>query len=172
MALDDALVFEALIVPHRSLSRGGVMALIGAVMVFSTAVALRFWLLGAWPVVAFSLFEVPLVVVFLTLNMRQARASELIMLNTATLTVIRTDPAGRRKQISLPTAWLHVDLDGQRGIPRVVVSSHGRRCEVGGFLNEANRMSLFEALREALYGVRNPRFDNPHVFASDPGPDQ
>jgi len=158
-----APVFEALIVPHRSLTRKGVLTVIGILMAFSAAVALRFLLLGAWPVAAFSLLEVPLIGVMLAINIRRARASELIMLNTEAITVIRTDPSGRRNQVSLPSAWLRVQLDAGRGLPRVVLRSHGRDCEVGTFLHEPDRLSLFNALRDAIHGVRNPRFDNPQL---------
>ena len=163
MSRSQAPVFEALIVPYRSLTRKGVFTVVAALMVLSGAVALRFLLLGAWPVAAFSLLEVPLVGLLLTINLRRARASELIMLNPEELIVIRTDPAGRRKQISLPSPWLRVDLDAGQGIPRVVLRSHGRHCEVGAFLHEPNKLSLFEALSEAVQGVRNPRFDNPQL---------
>ena len=158
-----APVFEALIVPHRSLTRRGVMTVVIVLTVFSTAVALRFLLLGAWPVAAFSLLEVPLVGGLLAVNMRRARASELIMLNAEEITVIQTDPAGRRKQVSLPSAWLRVQLDAGRGIPRVMLLSHGRDCEIGAFLHEPDRLSLFDALRDAVHGIRNPRFDNPQL---------
>ncbi|WP_256367314.1 DUF2244 domain-containing protein [Acidisphaera sp. S103] len=163
MVPPHAPVFEALIVPHRSLTRKGVMTVIAVLTVFSAAVALRFLLLGAWPVAAFSLLEIPLVCGLLAVNVRRARASELIMLTAQEITVIQTDPAGRRKQMSLPSAWLRVQLDAGRGIPRVVLSSHGRDCEVGAFLHEPDRLSLFDALRDAVHGVRNPRFDNPQL---------
>jgi uncharacterized membrane protein len=158
-----APVFEALIVPHRSLTRKGVMGVVAALMVLSAAVALRFLLLGAWPVVIFSLLEVPLAALLLAINLRRARASEMIMLNEQELTVIRTDPAGRRKQVSLPSAWLRVRLDEGRGCPRVVLSSHGRTCEVGAFLHEPDKLSLFDALSAAVHRVSNPRFDNPQL---------
>ena len=158
-----APVFEALIVPHRSLTRKGVIMVVIVLTTLSAAVALRFLLLGAWPVAAFSLLEVPIVGALLAVNIRRARASELIMLNTQEITVIRTDPAGRRKQVSLPSAWLRVQLDAGRGLPRVVLRSHGRDCEVGTFLHEPDRLSLFNALRDAIHGVRNPRFDNPQL---------
>jgi uncharacterized membrane protein len=159
----QAPVFEAFIVPHRSLTKRGVLVVAIALLVLSALVALRFWLLGAWPVMAFSLVEVPLIVLLLVLNLRHARASELIMLDGAALTVVRTDPAGRRRRVSLPSAWLRVDLDAGRGVPHVVVSSHGRGCEVGAFLHEAEKLSLFQALSDALHRVRNPRFDNPQL---------
>jgi uncharacterized membrane protein len=158
-----APVFEALIVPHRSLTRKGVLAVIAVLLALSATVALRFLLLGAWPVAAFSLLEVPLVGLLLAINMRRARASELIMLNAQEITVIRTDPAGRRNQTSLPSAWLRVKLDPGRGIPRVLLSSHGRDCEVGAFLHEPDKLSLFDALSDAVHGVRNPQFDNPQL---------
>ena len=156
----QAPVFEALIVPYRSLTRKGVVLVVAALMVLSVAVSLRFWLLGAWPVVVFSLLEIPLVILLLAINVRRARASELIMLDAREITIIRTDSAGGRRQVSMPAAWLRVDLAGGQGIPHVVLSGHGRHCEVGGFLHEPDKLSLFSALSDALHRVRNPRFDN------------
>ena len=121
----DPPVFEALLVPYRSLSRKGVAAVIALLAVISSTVAIRFWLWGAWPVVLFSLLEVPLVVLMLAINMRRARASEMIMLTAHQLTVVRTDPSGRRKQDLLPVAWLRVDLDSRSEI-RI---STTRSCE-------------------------------------------
>jgi len=159
----QALVFEALIVPHRSLTRKGVISLICMLAVLTGSVALRFLLLGAWPVVVVSLLETPLVVLLLAINLRRARASELIMLDAGQLTVIRTDPAGRRKQVSLPSAWLRIDLYVTKGIPHVMLSSDGRGCEIGAFLHEPDKRSLFDALENALHRLRNPRFDNPQL---------
>jgi uncharacterized membrane protein len=160
---DEAPVFEALIVPYRSLTRKGVTVVVAVLTVLTVTLAVRFWLLGAWPVAGFSLVEVPLAVLLLSINLRRARASELILLDAMALTVVRTDPAGRRQQVSLPAAWLRVDLDAGRGAPRVVLSSHGRDCEVGAFLHDPDKMSLFDALSEALHRLRNPRFDNPQL---------
>jgi uncharacterized membrane protein len=160
MSLSEAPVFEALIAPHRSLPIRGVFIVVGVLTVLTVLIALRFWLWGAWPVLAFSLVEIPLLVALLAINYHQARASELIMLDTTRLTVIRTDPAGRRRQDSLQTAWLRVDLNATDGVPRILLSSHGRHCEVGAFLHEPDKVSLCDALKAALYRVKNPRFDN------------
>jgi uncharacterized membrane protein len=99
----------------------------------------------------------------LAINQRRARASELIMLDSARLTVIRTDAAGRRKEDMLPVAWLRVEFDVTERIPRLVLSSHGQRCEVGAFLHEGDKLSLFDALRASLHHARNPHFDNPQL---------
>jgi uncharacterized membrane protein len=163
MSPTQAPVFEAFIVPHRSLTPNGVMAVVGLLLVLSAGIAFRFWLWGAWPVVAFSCVEVPLLVLLLAINQRRARASELIMLDVGQLTVIRTDAAGRRVREDFPAAWLRVDLDSTKGVPRIVLHSHGRASELGAFLHEPDKMSLFDALRTALHTMRNPRFDNPQL---------
>jgi uncharacterized membrane protein len=160
-------VFEALIVPHRSLTPKGVSLLIMLLIVLVGLIALRFWLLGAWPVVAFSLFDVPLVCLLLALNFRGARASELIMLTSLELTVIRTDPRGRRLVFSLPAAWLRVEHDMVRGASRILLRYHGHVREIGAFLHEAEKASLCAALRSALHEVRNPWFDNPQLRDRD-----
>jgi uncharacterized membrane protein len=163
MSSPQAPVFEAFIVPHRSLTLKGGLAIVGLLLVLSSGIAFRFWLWGAWPVVAFSCAEVPLLVLLLVINQRRARASELIMLDTALLTVIRTDASGRRARDDFPAAWLRIDLDSTKGVPRIVLRTHGRACELGAFLHEPDKVSLFDALRTALHSVRNPQFDNPQL---------
>jgi len=149
--------------PHRSQTPKGVVSVVGLLLVLSAGIAFRFWLWGAWPVVAFSCAEVPLLVLLLAINQRRARASELIMLDGGHLTVIRTDASGRRARDEFAAAWLRIDLDSAQGIPKILVRSHGRACEVGAFLHESDKISLFDALKAALHNVRNPRFNNPQL---------
>jgi uncharacterized membrane protein len=165
MSPAQAPVFETLLMPYRSLTCRGVTTVAAPLMTLNAMAAVCFWWLGAWPVTAFCLLEGPLLLLLLAVNLRNARASELIVLSAREITVIRTDPAGRRDFISLPSAWLRIDLAAAGGATRVVLSSHGRGCEVGAFLHQPDRMSLFEALREALHSIRNPRFENPQLRA-------
>ena len=163
MSTAPSPVFEALIVPHRSLSRRGGAVLISALAIISAGMMLRLWLWGAWPAAIFSLVDVPLLLVLLAINQRRARASELIMLADHQLIVIKTDPSGRRQQISLSTAWLRVDLESPDAVPHVVLTSRGKAFEVGSFLHDLDKRSLFDGLRDALERARNPRFDNPQL---------
>jgi uncharacterized membrane protein len=156
-------VFEALLVPHRSLSPRGAGAVAGALVALSMTIGLRFLLLGAWPVMVFSLLEAPLLGVLLAINLRRARACELILLDRQTITVTRTDPGGRRRSYSLPAAWLQVNLEAGAGGSRLVLSSRGHVREIGAFLHEPDRAMLFGALRSAMHEARNPDFDNPQV---------
>lgn len=156
-------VFEAFIVPHRSLTPRGVTTLIVVLMVLLALVALRCWLLGAWPVVVCSLLEVPLVVLLLAINIHRARASELILLNIQELTVTQVDPGGRKISFSLPTAWLRVDHEDAKGASRVIIRSRNTALEIGAFLHESEKQSLFRALGDALHNVKHPWFDNPQL---------
>ncbi|HJS87410.1 MAG TPA: DUF2244 domain-containing protein [Acetobacteraceae bacterium] len=164
MSTVDTVLFEALIVPHRSLSPRGVRIVAGIMLGGAAAIALRVWLIGAWPVLAFSVVEVALAVGLLTLNIRRGRASELVLLTEHAVSVTRTDPRGRRTQVSIPAAWLTVALEEIPGqVPRLVLGARGTREEIGASLGEAEKRDLAEALRGALWALRNPVFDNPQL---------
>ena len=162
MTTGDAALFEALIVPHRSLSRVGMRRLCIAISTLVGFGAFRFWIIGAWPVAAFSVIEIGLALFLLRLNARRARASELVLLSESGLRVIRTDVRGRRDERSYPASWLNVVLVERAGrVPALMLSARGVREEIAASLGEHEKRDLAGALREALHSWRNPRFDNP-----------
>lgn len=163
-AAGGALLFEAVIVPHRSLSRRGLRRLQAVIVGLCGLTALRFWMLGAWPVLAFSAVEIGLAVFLLHLNARRARASELVLLSEHNLRVVRTDRHGRRQEKTIGSAWLNVVMQEEPGrVPKLLLVAHGAREEIGAVLGEAEKRDLAAALRSALYDARNPRFDNPQL---------
>jgi uncharacterized membrane protein len=166
--VDGALLFEAVIVPHRSLSPRGLRLLLGVIAGLCILVGLRFWLAGAWPVIGFSGLEVGLAAVLLWQNATQARASELVLLSERTVRIVRTDPKGQREERTLPSGWLQVGLEETPGrVPRLVLSVRRQHEEIGQVLGEAPKRELAAALREALHKARNPRFDNPQLRAGE-----
>jgi uncharacterized membrane protein len=161
---DSATVFEAVIVPHRSLTRRGLVILIVVLATLCSLVGLRFLLIGAWPVACFGVVEIGLAAFLLLLNVRRARASELIILSEDALRVVRTDPRGRRMESVLPVGWLNALLEELPGrVPRLLLVAHGVREEVATSLGEAEKRDLWVALAQALHRLRNPRFDNPQL---------
>jgi hypothetical protein len=54
-------------------------------------------------------------------------------------------------------------------VPGLWLGTRGEREEVGNCLGEAAKRDLAQALQEALYRLRNPRFDNPQL-ADEPVP--
>ncbi len=156
------LLFEATVRPHRSLSRRGVLIVIGLMMMGSLVVtSLMVWL-GAWPVIGFNGADIALAAFLLWLNMRAARAAETITLSDAALAVTRRDMAGRRVSFTLPVAWLNVALRENPGtVPKLLLTARGTAgAEIARQLGETEKRDLAAALARALYRLRNPSFDN------------
>lgn len=158
----DRTVFEALILPQRSLSAAGqriVLAMLGALLLLGAA---AFTLIGAWPIGGFAGLELLAAILFFRWHARAARASELVLLGERELVIIRTDPAGRRRERRLPTAWLAVNLEERPGrAPLLTLAGHGHREVIAAELGEDARRDLARALSAALAALRHPVFDNP-----------
>lgn len=164
MSPEPSAAFEAVIIPHRSLTRAGLQWLVGFICVLSTAISLGLWFIGAWPVIGFNGAEIALAIVLLRRNARASRASELLLLSDDGLRVVRTDMAGRRVERTLQSIWLRADLEERAGrAPALWLSESGTRMEVGAELGEAEKRDLATALKAALHRHRNPRFDNPQL---------
>ncbi len=158
------MMFEATVKPHRSLSRKGLVIAIGFMLSCSLFITSLMVLLGAWPVIGFNGADIALALFLLWLNIRAARAGEIITLSNAALRVVRTDLRGRRENISLPPYWLNVVLQERAGtVPKLILAARGTRLEVARQLGEAEKRHLAAALAAALHRWRNPRFDNPQL---------
>jgi uncharacterized membrane protein len=161
---DDTILFEAAILPHRSLSPRGRRLLIGGICVLLLLTGTRFWLIGAWPVAGFIVLELGLAAFLLWLHQRSARRVELLLLSQDVIRVVRTDPDGRKREMRLPTGWLNVELEERPGrVPGLLLCIPGRRLEVAAALGEGAKRDLAQALGRAVGEVRNPRFDNPQL---------
>ena len=162
-------LFEALIVPNRSLTRRGwcwlTLGLLGA----TGLTVLRFWLLGAWPVAIFAVLEVGLFLTLFWLHARAGRRMELLLLTPSALRVVRIDARGRRQEQRLQPGWLNVVLHERPGrVPALLLASRGRHAEIAHALGEAEKRDLAAALQSALHDLRNPRFDNPMLRDGPP----
>lgn len=160
----DTLLFEALIVPHRSLSPRAFRVLLGAIGGLCCATSGIFVWLGAWPVGGFTGLELLLAGWLIRLHVRSARASELVLLTPERLEVVRTAPDGARRSQVIPPAWLSVRLEERPGrVPALLLVGQGRIMEIGASLGEAEKRSLAEAVSGALQRLQNPVFDNPQL---------
>lgn len=160
----DPCQFEAVIVPHRSLSPRALWALTGAVAALCcVTTGLAAWN-GAWPVGAFAAIEFFLVAFLFRLNVRAAREAELVLLTDSGLRIVRTDAKGARREVELPPHWLRVRLLERPGqVPLLTLAARGVSEEVGRCLGEGEKRELAAALDAALHRWRNPRFDNPQL---------
>jgi len=164
MVPQSAATFEAVIIPHRSLTRAGLQWLVGVICVLSAFISLGLWFIGAWPVIGFNGAEITLAIVLLRRNARASRGSEMLLLSDEGLRIVRTDMAGRRVERTLQSAWLRAGLEERPGrAPALWLSDRGGRMEVGAELGEDEKRDLATALKLALHRQRNPTFDNPQL---------
>jgi uncharacterized membrane protein len=165
MSMDqDACLFEAVIVPHRSLSPRALAVLLGVIGVLACATAAAAVSQGAWPVGGFTIIELGLAALLFRLNARAARQAELVLLSESALRIIRTHANGGRSEMALSPHWLRVRLTDRPGrVPLLTLAARGVDEEVGRCLGEAEKRELAAALDAALNRWRNPRFDNPQL---------
>ena len=156
--------FEAVIVPHRSLSARGLKLLIGAICTLSVCTTAVFWWLGAWPIAGFNGVEITTALLLLRHNARAVRANEVILLSASALRIIRTDMKGNRTERAVAPAWLRMEMEERPGrVPGLYLLARGDRIEVAASLGEPEKQSLARALEDALHRWRHPRFDNPQL---------
>jgi uncharacterized membrane protein len=160
----DTPIFEAVITPHRSLSRRGLRILLGVIALVCTINATIFVSIGAWPVGGFTGIEILLAALLLRLNAISARASETVLLTSGELRIVRTDRKGRRVEHVLSPAWLNVTLEDRPGrVSGLWLSLRGQHVEIARSLGETEKRDLAKALADALHTWRNPRFENPQL---------
>lgn len=154
-------LFEAILTPHRSMSRRGMYVVFGLMAAGSLMVTSLMWSLGAFPVIGFNGVDLILAITLYSMNMRGGRACEAILLTAEQLTITRTTPRGRRNVVTMAPGWLQVQLDENAGSnPILSIVNRDTRHIVGLHLGEAERRDLAEALRAAFARLRSPRFDN------------
>jgi uncharacterized membrane protein len=153
------LYFEAELRPHRSLSRRALCCVFAGMAAASLYVTTAMYLLGAWPVIGFNGADIALAGLLFWLNMRAARAREIIKLSDAALEITRIAPSGKREQITLSPDWARVELEErQASVPVLFLRTRGAVAEVGRQLGEAQKRDLADAITRALARRRAPHF--------------
>ncbi len=152
----DSPVFEAMLTPHRSLSRNGFVVLMCIVTAMTIAHGAVFAFSGAWPVAAFFGVDLVLIAGAFGLNYRSGRAREIVSVSRTELSVCKVAPSGRSRDFSFNPFWarFHVSRHDEIGITRMNISGEGRSTDIGGFLNPEDRESFAEAFSGALATVR------------------
>lgn len=157
-------LFQAILRPHRSLSPRGMWFVIGLMLAGSAWVSSLMFLLGAFPVIGFNVAEMGLAIYLFRLNIRAARATEIIILTGDALIVRQTDMKGRRREVSFQPYFLRVSLEERPGcVPVLALTARNTREVIAAALGDAEKRSFAAALAEALRRWRVPVFDNPQL---------
>jgi len=153
----DGVIFDAILMPHRSLSRHGFHMVMLAFAGGSAVIGTGAFLAGAWPVLGFCGLEVLLVYLAFKANFRAARLYETVTLTRDEVLVQRVSPRGDAQRWRFQPAWLRVLMDDPpRHDSQITLRSHGRGLTVGTFLTAHERADFARALQRALVRARAP----------------
>ena len=140
------------IVPNRSITAAGLWSFFAGAGATALAVALWFALQGFWPVLGYAFLELGLLGLCLQACWRHGRYGETIRISGDRVVVEKGDARHReRREYNRYWAQLVEQVPESRLHPRrLLIRSHGRECEVGACLTEAEREILKQRLAELM----------------------
>jgi uncharacterized membrane protein len=145
--------WRATLTPHRSLTRGGFIAVMAVIIAANFVAGLVFFLKGAWPVMGFCGLDVALVWYAFRRNFADARRAERIEITDHELILERLAEGHERKEQRFARSWVRVDLEEDKErelIGQLFLVSKGVRTEIASFLGADERKELASALKQAL----------------------
>ena len=159
------VVFERVLLPHRSLPPRGFRLLMLLLGLVSLAVGIGFVMIGAWPICGFFGLDVAALYLAFRLSYRSARRREILRLSADDFTVERINVYGERRLWRFQPFWLRVVLEERPDDSnRLLVASHGRSLVIADFLGAPMRRQLAASLSAALARWRaalNPQSREP-----------
>ena len=145
------IIFERVLLPHRSLPTRGFNILMLALGAVSFVVGIVFVSLGCWPIFGFFGLDVLGLYIAFRLNYRSARQREILRLSPDDFTVERIDIYGARRRWRFQPFWLRVVLEEHPDESnRLLLTSHGKRLVIADFLGAPMRRELAATLHAAL----------------------
>jgi uncharacterized membrane protein len=154
--------------PHCSLTTRGAWLFFASLCVTSFSLAGFVALQGFWPVLPFAGLEMALLGWALKVSMRRRHHRQTITVTPETVEVEEHLHDDARRVV-FPRHWAQVRIRAGHSPmhpSRLTIESHGRRCEVGSFLNEQERTGLAGRLKRLIGRIDEspplPSTDRPH----------
>lgn len=148
--MDGALLMDAVLRPHRSLSAAAFKLMLIVVIVINAVVAAVFLAQGAFPVAGFLGLDVLALWIAFRVNYRAAQREEHVRVSRDHVHVASIDPKGQTTHWVLNPLWARVGSDG-RG---VLIRAGRDQMRVGTFMGPNECASFASALSGALRKAR------------------
>lgn len=148
----DKPLFEAALVPYRSLGQTGFRILMAVLISCWAFVGLVFLKMGAWPIFGFFGLDVVLIYLAFRWNYHAARAREEISVSRSQLHIRQFTASGKMHEHRLNPFWTHFKVIRKTdiGIVAMQLESKERSIAIGSFLNPDDRESFATAFGAAL----------------------
>jgi uncharacterized membrane protein len=138
--------------PNCSLSTAGAVGFFASLCLASFGIAGLMAVHGFWPILPFAGAEMALLGWALRDNMRRRHWVQIITVAEDQI-AIETQMGGEAQHVVFPRHWAQVKLrrSGTAWQPsHLTIESHGRSCELGGFLTEEERRGLAGRLQRLV----------------------
>ena len=138
--------------PNQAMSWHAMMYVYSGIAAVTIIIGLLFYLKGLTLILPFSGIEVLALGAVLYLSAWRSGVQEVISISGNEIVVERGRIAPETRQVfQRPWAKLVLERSWNSWYPsRLLIRSHGRQTEIGGFLNEQERQGLAELLEQAL----------------------
>ncbi len=145
--------WEAVLTPHRSLSRTGFILVMALVAGVNLAMGIMFFAMGAWPVAGFLGLDVLILWLAFRANFAGGRQAERIVITEHELILQRRLQDGAEDEQRFVRRWVRVDLEEDKDrelIGGLHLCSRGARTAIGAFLPPEERKEFARHLKAAL----------------------
>lgn len=138
--------------PNRSITWRGVTLLLGSILALYLIMGMAFAAVGLWLILPFAGLEFIALWYCFYLSFRKTEHCQVITIAGES---VKVESGRRAPEITeqFQRSWAQVRLarSAHRWYPsRLVIRSHGREVEVGGFLSEDERLDLAEELQRVI----------------------
>jgi uncharacterized membrane protein len=150
--VDSKRNWRIVIRPNRSLTLRQLQLAFLGIAVVCLGIASAFAVIGLWPILPFAGVEVIVVGLGFYLSARGGQDMEVVSVGDDTVAVEKgRRQVSRRWEMQRAWAQIHLLPPKTRWYPsRLVLRSHGKALELGGFLNEQERQQLAGQLQCAI----------------------
>lgn len=152
-ASDEKPGFAVILAPHRSLTRGGFIAIMLLIAGVSFICGVVFVSMGAWPVAGVFGLDAALVWYAFHRNFDDADRHETLERKGSELVLRRFVKGVETEAQRFVKSWTRVEIehDEERELTGpLYLTTRGRRHEVASFLGAAERLSLADAIKAEL----------------------
>jgi uncharacterized membrane protein len=154
--MDGPYYMDAVITPHRSLSRRGFIILISVLTAINALTALTFLMLHAAPVPLFVGLDLIAIIAALIASRRSARRCERVQVTARDVRVVRETAKGAHTVWLSPTAFTRVALTNETGDdPDLHIRVSDRGVAVARDLTRTERRDFAAALERAIRQARS-----------------
>lgn len=155
--LEDGVPEVHMTSPRSALPVQGKYLLVAAAIA-SALVSLRFVLLGAWPVLVFSLLDIGALAVALHIFATGPVPEERLRIHDGQVELIRLDSRGRRSRITLPAFWTRLEMSDRSEIDcDLWLVFRRERHAIGRCVSAAERRRLAPKIADVLRGCGTGR---------------